>query len=746
MGNNASQQRRTDPNVHLNESPTRRGRSPSPIPTPGHPHPSMRTKKRSLELPDFNRGSAITGGTANGSSGALGSRARQKTPPKSQAINIPKVADDTFTKRPDNNFSSSELIIPATHLPFPPTQAQQRNASATYAGPGAVRGQRSRAGRPPRMSQVHEVEPPTPPHQQYQHYQQEPATPPSPNPFNREVVKSTIPIGLLTDADARLFEEEENEETPILQQDADIDDSTLLEPTPVQITWRGGGKVVVLARAGDDDWNGRQPMEREDPNTNVWTATIHLLPGTHHVRFLVDDQWRVSDELPTAVDDSGSLANYVSVQPGTPPSTATTLPPAPPSPTPAAPPQQAPTPPRQPAPGHSFWSTTSSVDDEDTNKPSTHSLHVQIASAKWTSVPPEPLIEAAREEEVYLQASAGHYDSQSRSTHVSGFVPAPNIPPAPGMPRHLDKLILNTKMTVPGSSSNGGNNGGGSGQGSPSRVGSGQASGRDTRERDRERERDRSRREGRERKRESRREEKREREQRKEREREQQFQQREQQQKHQATSAAGLPPNSSYANFPPAPPPSEDGSGAGLDEKPEQSPVRGDTATATGATADEAEVAQGESGNTTGITTPEPASTTPEGATTSTTSTSTTAPTPGTATTTTTTTTTTANPVPTVAITTPTSSTNRPPPTTATATPAASGSNTGMTVSGSRAITLDMENMPPLTDDNSVLPVPSHVVLQHLCTSAIRNGVLAVASTTRYRKKYMTTVYYKPTS
>ncbi|KAF8173433.1 hypothetical protein BJ912DRAFT_991972 [Pholiota molesta] len=56
-------------------------------------------------------------------------------------------------------------------------------------------------------------------------------------------------------------------------------------------------------------------------------------------------------------------------------------------------------------------------------------------------------------------------------------------------------------------------------------------------------------------------------------------------------------------------------------------------------------------------------------------------------------------------------------------------------LSGSRAITLDDANMPPLTDDNSVLPVPSHVVLHHLCTSAIRNGVLAVANTTRGRRR-----------
>ncbi|KAH8835987.1 5'-AMP-activated protein kinase beta subunit, interation domain-containing protein [Flagelloscypha sp. PMI_526] len=50
-----------------------------------------------------------------------------------------------------------------------------------------------------------------------------------------------------------------------------------------------------------------------------------------------------------------------------------------------------------------------------------------------------------------------------------------------------------------------------------------------------------------------------------------------------------------------------------------------------------------------------------------------------------------------------------------------------------------------VTDDASVLPVPSHVVLNHLSTSAIRNGVIAVGGTVRYREKYLTTIYYKPT-
>ncbi|PIA19287.1 AMPKBI-domain-containing protein [Coemansia reversa NRRL 1564] len=47
-------------------------------------------------------------------------------------------------------------------------------------------------------------------------------------------------------------------------------------------------------------------------------------------------------------------------------------------------------------------------------------------------------------------------------------------------------------------------------------------------------------------------------------------------------------------------------------------------------------------------------------------------------------------------------------------------------------------------DDPNVLPVPNHVVLNHLYACSIKNNVMAVSSTSRYRGKYMTTIYYKP--
>lgn len=67
-----------------------------------------------------------------------------------------------------------------------------------------------------------------------------------------------------------------------------------------------------------------------------------------------------------------------------------------------------------------------------------------------------------------------------------------------------------------------------------------------------------------------------------------------------------------------------------------------------------------------------------------------------------------------------------------------------------------------MKEDNSVLSIPNHVVLNHLATSSIKNNVLAVSATTRYKKKvcgecamlsrlanarqYVTTILYKATS
>lgn len=45
------------------------------------------------------------------------------------------------------------------------------------------------------------------------------------------------------------------------------------------------------------------------------TTTVNLRPGTHHLKFIVDGEMRASDSLPTAVDFTNHLVNYIEVSP-----------------------------------------------------------------------------------------------------------------------------------------------------------------------------------------------------------------------------------------------------------------------------------------------------------------------------------------------------------------------------------------------------------------------------------------------
>lgn len=51
-------------------------------------------------------------------------------------------------------------------------------------------------------------------------------------------------------------------------------------------------------------------------------------------------------------------------------------------------------------------------------------------------------------------------------------------------------------------------------------------------------------------------------------------------------------------------------------------------------------------------------------------------------------------------------------------------------------------NKPPSALDPSLLPVPHHVVLNHLYCTAIKDGMMVLGITQRYRRKFVTTVFY----
>ena len=46
---------------------------------------------------------------------------------------------------------------------------------------------------------------------------------------------------------------------------------------------------------------------------NVMSTTLNLRPGTHHMKFIVDGEMRASDNLPTAVDFTNHLVNYIEI-------------------------------------------------------------------------------------------------------------------------------------------------------------------------------------------------------------------------------------------------------------------------------------------------------------------------------------------------------------------------------------------------------------------------------------------------
>ena len=53
-------------------------------------------------------------------------------------------------------------------------------------------------------------------------------------------------------------------------------------------------------------------------------------------------------------------------------------------------------------------------------------------------------------------------------------------------------------------------------------------------------------------------------------------------------------------------------------------------------------------------------------------------------------------------------------------------------------------NSAPIDADPATLPVPAHVVLDHMYTASRKDGVMLLGVTRRYRSKFVTTVFYAP--
>ncbi|CAE6448339.1 hypothetical protein ACGC1H_005524 [Rhizoctonia solani] len=331
------------------------GRAPSPLPTPT---PTVRKpphgpRKRSLELPDLTNKLILTPHV-------------RSPPPQSIPIPIRGTTDRDREQIHRFNNTDSQLDVQAMNDVLPAPQYPHHGPSPShrrggYHAPPSSLVARPAASTPPPMLS-------SPPKRR------------SPKKTG-EHIYSTIPLGV-SKGKARA-------ETP------SAPSKTLV---PTRICWRGDGIRVELAGTFDRDWQGRRTLVW-DPTARAHVTTLDLRPGTYRLKFIVDDQWKCSDHLPTAVDDVGNLVNYIEVADET-------------------------------------FGEVLGWEKGLTSAPD------QLPP--WTSEIPPLLIQAAQLEENYL-VRRGEPNPPS----------PPLIPHPPALPRHLEKVILNARTTGTASAASG---------------------------------------------------------------------------------------------------------------------------------------------------------------------------------------------------------------------------------------------------------------------------------------------------
>lgn len=81
---------------------------------------------------------------------------------------------------------------------------------------------------------------------------------------------------------------------------------------PVEIKWDQGGEKVYVT-GSFTNWRKMIGLIPVDGKPGHFRIKLQLPPGTHRFRFIVDNELRFSDHLPTATDQMGNFVNYLEV-------------------------------------------------------------------------------------------------------------------------------------------------------------------------------------------------------------------------------------------------------------------------------------------------------------------------------------------------------------------------------------------------------------------------------------------------
>ena len=87
---------------------------------------------------------------------------------------------------------------------------------------------------------------------------------------------------------------------------------------PLVLDWNEGGKKVAVAGTFTG-WRKRVNLRKTyfvrnadvDVRNGGFSTILQVRPGTHRFHFLVDGEWRISNEFATATDSEGNLLNYL---------------------------------------------------------------------------------------------------------------------------------------------------------------------------------------------------------------------------------------------------------------------------------------------------------------------------------------------------------------------------------------------------------------------------------------------------
>ncbi|KAI5285302.1 hypothetical protein KEM54_000669, partial [Ascosphaera aggregata] len=83
---------------------------------------------------------------------------------------------------------------------------------------------------------------------------------------------------------------------------------------PTTIEWHGHGDNVFVTGTFVN-WGRKFRLRPSEREPSVMSVVLKLREGTHHLKFIVDNVMRTSYKLPTAVDFTNHLVNYIEVAP-----------------------------------------------------------------------------------------------------------------------------------------------------------------------------------------------------------------------------------------------------------------------------------------------------------------------------------------------------------------------------------------------------------------------------------------------